>query len=170
MKLARISGAVYAVAFVTGSMALLVSSGREITNLLAAGSYVVVTILFYFLFRPVNGGLSLLAAVISLTGCVIGMLSGMRVVSINPLPLFGVYCLLIGYLVYASTYLPRAIGVLLMFGGIGWLTFAVPAVSRVLSPYNYAPGIIAEGILTLWLLFAGVDARRWSNMTGRREA
>jgi len=33
-------------------------------------------------------------------------------------------------------------------------------------PYNLAPGIVGEGILTLWLLFAGVDVRRWHEQAG----
>ncbi len=43
-----------------------------------------------------------------------------------------------------------------MIGGLGWLTFGYPALGRALSPYNYAPGIIGEGALTLWLLFGRV--------------
>jgi len=123
--------------------------------------------LFYFLFKPVNRGVSLLAAAVSLTGCVISVLITMRLISlpINPLVFFGIYCVLIGYLVYNSTYLPRAIGVLMMFGGVGWLTFAVPSLAAALSPYNFGPGIIAEGVLTLWLVIAGVNQQRWAAMT-----
>ncbi|HYE85147.1 MAG TPA: DUF4386 family protein [Vicinamibacterales bacterium] len=166
MNLARIAGAVYVVTFVSGTMALLVPTGRGVTNLIAAGSYIAVTILFYFLFRPVNRGVSLAAAAISLAGCVVSVLIPMGVIdrSINPLPLFGVYCLLIGWLVYQSTYLPKFVGVLMMFGGVGWLTFAIPALSRALSPYNFAPGIVAEGVLTLWLVIAGVNQQRWAAM------
>lgn len=167
MSLARISGLVYVLTFVFGTLALLVPSSRAFSNPIAALSYIAVTILFYFLFRPVSRGLSLAAALISLTGCVVSVLVPMRVIdlSINPLPLFGVYCLLIGYLVYHSTYLPKFIGVLMAFGGLGWLTFAMPSLSAALSPYNFAPGIVAEGILTLWLVIAGVDRQRWDAMT-----
>lgn len=170
MRIARIAGAVYAVTFIAGTLALLVSTGRQMTNLIAAVSYIVVTILFYFLFRPVNRAISMIAAAISLTGCVIAVLSGLKLLpfAINPLACFGVYCLLIGYLVYQSTYLPRALGVLLMFGGVGWLTFAVPSIARALQPYNFGPGILAEGVLTLWLLIVGVDAHRWNAMNNTR--
>ncbi|PYQ27390.1 MAG: hypothetical protein DMF57_18420 [Acidobacteria bacterium] len=60
-----------------------------------------------------------------------------------------------------STFLPRALGVLMAFGGLGWLTFLSPALAKVLSPYNLAPGILGEGVLTLWLLVFGVNAERW---------
>ena len=78
----------------------------------------------------------------------------------NPLPLFGIYCLLIGYLIVKSTYVPRFLGVLMAFGGLGWLTFLSPSLANQLSPYNFVPGIVGEGSLTLWLLIAGVDPRR----------
>ena len=166
MQLARIAGAVYVVTFVAGTMALLTPAGRQFTNLIAAGSYIVVTILFYFLFKRADRTVSLIAAIVSLTGCVMGLLMGLRMapVTINPLALFGVYCLLLGYLVYKSTYLPRWLGFLLMFGGLGWLTFAVPSLARALQPYNFGPGILAEGVLTLWLLIAGVNEQRWNAM------
>ena len=170
MSLPRIAGLVYAVTFVSGTLALLVPTGRMISNLVAATSYIAVTVLFYFLFRPVNRSISLLAAIVSLTGCVVSVLIPMRLMPqlINPLAFFGIYCLLIGYLVYKSTYLPRAIGVLLMFGGIGWLTFALPSLAAALSPYNFGPGILAEGVLTLWLVIAGVNQQRWAAMTKER--
>ena len=74
---------------------------------------------------------------------------------------FGVYCLLIGILILKSTFLPRFLGVLMAFGGLGWLTFASPSLAATLSPYNLAPGIIGELTLTLWLLVKGVDEPRW---------
>jgi hypothetical protein len=74
---------------------------------------------------------------------------------------FGCYCLLIGYLIFRSTYLPRILGVLMAFAGLGWLTFLVPPLASSLSPYNLALGILGEGSLTLWLLVMGVNAQRW---------
>ena len=170
MSLARIAGLVYVITFVSGTLALLVPTGRMISNLVAATSYIAVTILFYFLFRPVHRSVSLIAAAVSLTGCVVSVLIPMRVIPqvINPLAFFGIYCLLIGYLVSNSTYLPRFIGILMMLGGLGWLTFALPSLAAALSPYNFAPGIIAEGVLTLWLVFAGVNQQRWAAMTKER--
>jgi hypothetical protein len=85
------------------------------------------------------------------------------------LVLFGFYCLLIGYLILRSTFLPRFLGVLMALGGLGWLTFLAPSLSSKLSPYSVAPGIIAEASLTLWLLAAAVNARQWleqSTMSG----
>ena len=70
---------------------------------------------------------------------------------------FGVYCLLIGYLIFKSSFLPRILGVLMAVAGVGWLTF----LSDYLSPYNLVLGFLAELALMIWLLVMGVDVQRW---------
>jgi hypothetical protein len=162
---ARIAGVFYLFTFLTGGFALVVRSGAGVAAGLVAGAcYIAVTVLFYDLFRPVNRSLSLLAASVSLVGIAAG-----PVLKVNPLPLFGIYCLLIGYLIFRSTFLPRVLGVLMAFGGLGWLTFVSPALATQLSPYNFAPGILGEGALTVWLLVFGVDVPRWElTNTARR--
>ena len=79
----------------------------------------------------------------------------------NPLVFFGCYCLVIGYLIIRSTFLPRLLGALMAIGGLGWLTFASSALSTSLSPYNMLPGVLGETALTVWLLVAGVNVQRW---------
>ncbi|WP_266172199.1 DUF4386 domain-containing protein [Dyella subtropica] len=74
---------------------------------------------------------------------------------------FGLYCLLIGYLIFRSTFLPRILGVLMAFAGLGWLTFLQPLLASHLWPYIALPGFIGEGSLTLWLLVMGVNGQRW---------
>jgi len=74
---------------------------------------------------------------------------------------FGFYCLLIGYLVFRSTFLPRILGAGMMFAGLGWLTFLSPPLANYLYPYNLAPGGLGEIALTLWLLVVGVNPQRW---------
>jgi hypothetical protein len=74
---------------------------------------------------------------------------------------FGVHCLLIGYLIFRSTFLPQILGVLMAFAGLGWLTFLWPPFANYLSPYVLLPGAFGEGLLTLWLLGMGVNAQRW---------
>src|SRR5256885_2851826 len=81
---------------------------------------------------------------------------------------FGLYCLLIGYLIFRSTFLPRVVGGLMVFAGLGWLTFLSPSLARDLFPYVLAPGIIGEGSLTLWLLLFGVDAQQWTELANAR--
>jgi len=74
---------------------------------------------------------------------------------------FGFYCLLIGYLIFRSAFLPRILGVLMAFAGLGWLTFLYPPLANHLSPYNLVLGFLAELLLMLWLLVKGVDVQRW---------
>ncbi len=74
---------------------------------------------------------------------------------------FAVYCLLIGYLIWRSAFLPRALGVLLMVAGCGWLTFLWPPLAVSLSRYVQGLGFLAELSLMLWLLVKGVRAQRW---------
>jgi hypothetical protein len=165
---ARMAGVFYLLTFVGGVFALVF--GRRLgvvyfyaANLIATACYIAVTLLFYDLFKPVNRGISLLAAFFSLTGCVIGTLSLFHLVSlpVNNLVFFGFYCLLIGYLIFRSTFLPRTLGVLMALGGLGWLTFLTPALAKYLSPYNMAPGILGEFALTLWLLVFGLNEQQW---------
>jgi hypothetical protein len=155
---ARTAGIFYLLTFVAGSLALLVHTTiGSVAGLIAAASYVAVTVLFYDLFKPVHQRLSLAAALVSLSGIVAGPLG----LGLRALVFFGVYCLLVGYLIFRSTFLPRALGALMAIAGLGWLTFVSKPLVESWFPYNLAPGIVGEGVLTLWLLFAGVDVRRW---------
>jgi len=74
---------------------------------------------------------------------------------------FGVYCLLIGYLIFKSAFLPRILGVLMAFAGLGWLIFLSPPLANYLSPYIQVLGVFAEGSLMLWLLVMGVNVAKW---------
>jgi len=75
---------------------------------------------------------------------------------------FGFYCLLIGCLILRSTFLPRVLGVLIAFGGLGWLTYMSPPLVHHLSPYNLALGLLGQGSVMLWLLVMGVNVQRWN--------
>ena len=74
---------------------------------------------------------------------------------------FGFYCLLIGYLIFRSAFLPRFLGVLMALAGLGWLTFLSPPLVTYLSPYNMAAGLLGEASVFLWLLVMGVNVQRW---------
>jgi hypothetical protein len=160
---ARIAGVFYLLTFVTGIFALVLVNGRRVADLIAGACYIAVTLLFYYIFKPVKRSLSWLAAFLSLAGCAIGALSIFHLAPfhISSLVFFGFYCLLVGYLIFRSTFLPRILGVLMTFAGSGWLTFLAPPLANYLSPYNMVPGILGEGSLTLWLLVMGVDKQRW---------
>ena len=164
---ARITGAVYLAYFLTAIFAeAVVGRGRHVAyvgiNLVAYAFYIAVTLLFYFMFKPVNRGLSLLAALFSLARCANELLGLFHLApyKINSLVFFGPYCLLIGYLVFRSTFLPRILGTLMSMAGLGWLIFLSP-LGHHLSTDPKATTFVAEASLMLWLLVMGVNEQRW---------
>ncbi|MEV6526382.1 DUF4386 domain-containing protein [Longispora sp. NPDC051575] len=74
---------------------------------------------------------------------------------------FGMWLLPLGYLVYRSGMLPRALAVLCVVGGVGYLVdllarFSDPDLGAVLSPFLITPAAVAEISMVLWLLIKGV--------------
>jgi hypothetical protein len=82
---------------------------------------------------------------------------------------FGLYCLLIGCLIFRSVFLPRILGVLMAFAGLGWLTFLSPPLAKYLSPSILVLGFLAELSLCLWLLAMGVNVQRWRQQASAAE-
>jgi hypothetical protein len=170
---ARIAGAFYLITILSGGSALLVGGTVGLAaGLIAAFCYVAVTLLFYAIFKPVNRCLSLLAAAVGLAGCAIGpltMLFKWPIPAANvSLVFFGVYCLLISTLILKSTFLPPILGGLMAFAGVGWLAFLYSPLAQSLYPYVFAPGILGEGSLTVWLLLVGLDAQKWTEQANAR--
>src|SRR5208283_4749570 len=165
--MARITGVVYLLYFLTAvSAEVFLGRGRlvlfDAVNLIADAFYIAVTLLFYYLFKPVNSSLSLLAAIFSLVGCandVLGLFN-LAPYKISSLVFFGPYCLLLGYLIFRSTFLPRILGVLMAFAGLGWLIFLTPLANH-LSTYLKVLGFLAELSLMLWLIVKGVNVQQW---------
>ncbi len=87
------------------------------------------------------------------------------------LMLFGPQCIILGYLIVRSTFLPRILGVLLAIGGVGYIvsSFGIilsPSVGVLLSRFVLPAGLVGEGSLTLWLLLKGVNNSRWAAQAG----
>ena len=83
---------------------------------------------------------------------------------------FGLHCIVVGYLLFRSTYFPRNLGLLLAIGGLGYVANifanAIPVViGTKLFPYVMLPGGVAEIWLTLQLIFVGVDVPKWRAKT-----
>ena len=79
---------------------------------------------------------------------------------------FGFHCVVLGYLIFRSTFFPRILGLLLAIGGVGYSFNIVanlipPSIGAHLFPYIMLPAGIAEVLLTLWLLVIGVNDQRW---------
>lgn len=157
-------------------------------NVIAIASYVVVTALFYQLFKPVDANISFLAACFGLMGCAvlavssafyIGALHQAASITVLLIKLyaqayyvslifFAVYCFLIGCLIYKSNFLPRTLGILMMLG-IGGLVFLAADFARSLFGFVLLGGV-GELALTLWLLIFGVDQQRWNELSSRTSA
>jgi hypothetical protein len=74
---------------------------------------------------------------------------------------FGFYAPLTGYLIIRSTFLPRFLGWLGIFGGLGWLSFLYPPFAYRILPYILTLGLIGSAAKILWLLVFGVNEQRW---------
>jgi len=125
-----------------------------------------VTLLLYGIFRPVNKNLSSLALAsqfVALTFEVIDL----QPYGINiGMAFHGVYCLLIGFLILRSAFVPRWLGVPMAVAGLIWLIYLSPPIAHYLSPYNTASGLLGEGLPMLWLLVQGVNSHRWKLQAG----
>jgi hypothetical protein len=168
-----LTGIVYLLYFLTAIPAQILTSHQFAaygngTNLIATGFYCFLTLLFYFLFRPVNRIISFIAALFSLMGCILMTLDFtlQTAPTISSLLFFGPYCLLIGYLIYRSTFLPHILGILMALAGVGWLVFLLPNLPNFLSISIEAIGICAEASLMLWLIVKGVNVEHWKQQAG----
>ena len=79
---------------------------------------------------------------------------------------FGIWCVLAGYLIFRSTFMPRILGVLLAIDGVGWALYLVPPLARHLFPFIATASAIAEIPLQLGLLVLGVNVQRWKEQAG----
>jgi hypothetical protein len=84
---------------------------------------------------------------------------------------FGFTCLVNGYLIFRSGYLPRFIGILMQIAGLCYLIacFAelfAPAFADLITPAILLPPLIGETSYCLWLLVIGVNVARWKERTG----
>jgi hypothetical protein len=75
---------------------------------------------------------------------------------------FGLWCILTGYLIFRSTFLPRILGVLLAISGLGWVTYLYPPLAyHLFIPYIAAASALGEVPLEFWLIVMGVNVQRW---------
>jgi hypothetical protein len=82
---------------------------------------------------------------------------------------FGCECLVLGYLIRRSGYLPKILGVLSQLAGLCYLTnsFALllaPTFANMIVPAILIPAFIGELSLCLWLLVKGVNMPKWEKL------
>jgi hypothetical protein len=88
---------------------------------------------------------------------------------------FGCECLVLGYLIFRSGYLPKALGVLMQIAGLSYLTnsFALilsPSLADRLFPAVLLPALVGEASLCLWLLAKGVNVSKWQARASAKPA
>jgi uncharacterized protein DUF4386 len=86
---------------------------------------------------------------------------------------FGFVCLIEGYLIFRSGYLPKLIGIMMQIAGVCYLvnSFAlilVPAFAKILFPCIMIPCFIAEASFCLWLIVKGVNVPEWEKQENAR--
>ncbi len=162
----------------------------------------ILAVVYYFLFKPVNKHLALLSLLFGLVQTAVLVANKMNLVmpllllnnnaaylkSFSPeqlqaltytalkahdygfdigLIFFGVSCLLDGYLIRKSRYLPAVIGVLVQIAGLCYLinSFVLilsPALANRLFPFILLPPLAGELSICLWLIFQGVNLKIWN--------
>jgi hypothetical protein len=83
---------------------------------------------------------------------------------------FGLACVILGYLIQRSRYMPAPIGALMVLSGVCYVVnslaaIVAPAISNLLLPFILIPPLIGELSLALWLLLVGVREDRWEKAT-----
>jgi hypothetical protein len=81
---------------------------------------------------------------------------------------YGVAWIIRGYLMFQSTYLPRILGVLMGFAGLGFVARNIAVVLAPASAPDYflLPMFVGGVALTAWMLIKGVNVRMWEVATG----
>lgn len=161
-RAARVAGFLYLLIFIAAPSGAKTATPLKLTVTLACD--VGVALLLYYLFRPVSTRLALLAALFRLVFVIVmtvnsvnyfGLLS-LVAVSRSPssfdliyglsLVPFGLSCILLGYVVYGSSFLPRWLGVLMAVAGAGYMTFLWPPLAqRIFFPWLAITGVLGEG-------------------------
>ena len=80
---------------------------------------------------------------------------------------FGFECLIDGYLIIRSGYLPKILGVFVQFAGVCYLVnsfgmILFPKLINAISPAILLPPFVGELSICLWLIFKGVNLVKWN--------
>lgn len=87
--------------------------------------------------------------------------------------LFGPFFLVSGYLIFRSTYFPRAIGILYQIGGVaylvnGFVLILAPRFAGQIFAVIVLPAFVGEASFCLWLLVKGVNVSKWQARAGAK--
>jgi len=180
--LARTAGVLYLLIFIVCPSGAATATPLNMAATMACDTGVAV--IFYVLFKPVSRDISMIALLFRLMFVAMMTLDSLQYFgaldlfhsahsahvfdTIERLALvpFGVHCLLIGYLIYRSGLLARFLGILMAVAGLTYVNFVYPWLVHIAFPYILIPGVVGEGLLTLWLLAAAVNTETWTRQAG----
>lgn len=79
---------------------------------------------------------------------------------------FGPFFLVTGYLIFRSTYFPRAIGILYQIAGVaylanGFVLVLAPRFAGQIFAAIVGPAFLGEASFCLWLLVKGINLEKW---------
>ena len=77
------------------------------------------------------------------------------------LTFFGVFCALIGFLIFRSKFFPPILGLLMIVAGVTYWINSFQLFLTLPIPYIQWVTLIAELSLALWLLVVGVNEAKW---------
>lgn len=85
---------------------------------------------------------------------------------------FGLHCIVLGYLIFRSTYLPKTFGVLMALAGVcytinSFALFVAPGLANTTFVAMLVTGFPAELGLCLWLIVMGVNVPKWNERMAR---
>lgn len=85
---------------------------------------------------------------------------------------FAFTCLVNGFLIFRSGYLPKFVGILMQVAGASYLVACLaalfaPAFADSITPWILLPPLVGESSFCLWLLVKGVNVPRWKAASGR---
>jgi len=166
--LARLAGVLYATAVLVAVFHEFLAPGvrDRLAFALATGCYAAVVLLLYAMLKTVHPRVAPIATVVGLAGFAVDALhwqpDGMNV----DIPMHGLFCILVGWMLLRSMLLPRVFGALMVFAGLIWILYLIPSLVRSLAPYNSFAGLLGEAIPMLRLLFIGLDERQVHKLPG----
>lgn len=79
---------------------------------------------------------------------------------------FGVACVIRGYLLFKSEYVPKIFGVLMLLAGLSYLInsftlLLAPSLAAILFPGILLPAFVGEFSFCLWMIVKGVNLAPW---------
>lgn len=79
---------------------------------------------------------------------------------------FGLWLVLIGYIIFKSSLLPRVLGVLVAISGLAWMMYQYPPITNRPYPFIASASALVEIPLELGLIVMAVNAQRWKEQAG----